>query len=361
MTEHGLTGRGMTEHGLARLLVRDCGAGTSIQDAGRFGYQRYGVGPAGAMDKIALAVANRLVGNAPGTGAIEFALFGGSFVVEGGEVRVALAGALADLKVDGEPVPALTSVTARPGQVVQVGPAKAGVFMVLAVAGGFVLKPDLGSQSFHLRAGLGGVDRQPVKPGQKLAVAGKPAGPELTVSRAPSVAAGVYRIVLGPQDDYFTEAGIRTLTEQAYAVSAKADRMGYRLTGPKIEHGRGYNIVSDGIVTGSIQVPGSGEPIVLLADRQTTGGYPKIATIISADLPRFVQQRPGSEVRFAVVSRAEAIAAAREQAAMLAAVAEGLRPAGGGLDAERLLSLNLIDGWVDARRGETEEAAAAGG
>ena len=361
LTEHGLTGHGMTERGLARLLVRDCGAGTSIQDAGRFGYQRYGVGPAGAMDKIALAVANRLVGNAPGTGAIEFALFGGSFVVEGGEVRVALAGALADLKVDGEPVPALTSVTARPGQVVQVGPAKAGVFMVLAVAGGFVLKPDLGSQSFHLRAGLGGVDRQPVKPGQKLAVAGKPAGPELTVSRAPSVAAGVYRIVLGPQDDYFTEAGIRTLTEQAYAVSAKADRMGYRLTGPKIEHGRGYNIVSDGIVTGSIQVPGSGEPIVLLADRQTTGGYPKIATIISADLPRFVQQRPGSEVRFAVVSRAEAIAAAREQAAMLAAVAEGLRPAGGGLDAERLLSLNLIDGWVDARRGETEEAAAAGG
>ena len=361
LTEHGLTGHGMTERGLARLLVRDCGAGTSIQDAGRFGYQRYGVGPAGAMDKIALAVANRLVGNAPGTGAIEFALFGGSFVVEGGEVRVALAGALADLKVDGEPVPALTSVTARPGQVVQVGPAKAGVFMVLAVAGGFVLKPDLGSQSFHLRAGLGGVDRQPVKPGQKLAVAGKPAGPELTVSRAPSVAAGAYRIVLGPQDDYFTEAGIRTLTEQAYAVSAKADRMGYRLTGPKIEHGRGYNIVSDGIVTGSIQVPGSGEPIVLLADRQTTVGYPKIATIISADLPRFVQQRPGSEVRFAVVSRAEAIAAAREQAAMLAAVAEGLRPAGGGLDAERLLSLNLIDGWVDARRGETEEAAAAGG
>lgn len=346
---------------MTQLVVRDCGAGTTIQDAGRFGYQRYGVGPAGAMDRIALAVANRLVGNAPGVGAIEFALFGGSFLVEGGDVRVALAGALADLKIDGETVPALTSATARAGQVISVGPARAGVFMMLAVSGGFALKPDLGSQSFHLRAGLGGVDRQPVKPGQKLAVAGGPDGPELTASRAPSVSSGAYRIVLGPQDDYFSEAGIQTLTEAAYAVSAQADRMGYRLTGPKIEHARGYNIVSDGIVTGSIQVPGSGEPIVLLADRQTTGGYPKVATIISADLPRFVQQRPGSAVRFAVVSRAEAIAAAREQAAMLAAVAEGLRPAGGGLDAERLLSLNLIDGWVDARRGETGDTAAAAG
>lgn len=345
---------------MTRLVVRDCGAGTTIQDAGRFGYQRYGVGPAGAMDRIALAVANLLVGNAPGAGAIEFALFGGSFLVEDGEVRVALAGAFADLRIDGEAVPALTSATARAGQVISVGPARAGVFMVLAVSGGFALKADLGSQSFHLRAGLGGVDRQPVKPGQKLAVAGAPAGPELTAGRAPQVSAGAYRIVLGPQDDYFSAAGIRTLTGEAYAVSAQADRMGYRLTGPRIEHARGYNIVSDGIVTGSIQVPGSGEPIVLLADRQTTGGYPKIATIISADLPRFVQQRPGSEVRFTVVSRAEAIAAAREQAAMLAAVAEGLKAAGGGLDAERLLSLNLIDGWVDARKGEAEETRAAG-
>ncbi|QCI63663.1 biotin-dependent carboxyltransferase family protein [Phreatobacter stygius] len=333
---------------MTRLLVRDCGAGTSIQDAGRFGYQRYGVGPAGAMDRVALAVANRLVGNEPGTGAIEFTLFGGSFEVEGGEVRVALAGAMADLKLDGEPVPALSSVTARAGQVISVGPARLGVFMMLAVSGGFDLQPDLGSQSFHLRAGLGGVGREPVKPGQRLPVAGAPGGPELTVTVPPRVNAGAYRVVLGPQDDYFSAAGLRALTSEAYVISAQADRMGYRLSGPKIEHSKGFNIVSDGIATGSIQVPGSGEPIVLLADGGTTGGYPKIATIISADLPRFVQQRPGSEVRFTAISRDQAIAAARDQAAMLAAVAAGLQPVGGGLDAERLLSLNLVDGWVDA-------------
>jgi 5-oxoprolinase (ATP-hydrolysing) subunit C len=331
------------------LKVRDCGAGTSIQDGGRFGYRRYGVGPAGAMDRVALAVANMLVGNEPGTGAIEFAVFGGQFEVEGGEVRVALAGALAEMRVDGEPVPPLTSVTVKPGQVIAIQPAKLGTFMVLAVAGGFDLKPDLGSQSFHLRAGLGGVERGPVRAGQLLAVKGGPVGPDLVATVTPKVHAGPYRIVLGPQDDYFTEAGIATLTSQSYTISAQADRMGYRLSGPVIEHAKGFNIVSDGIPTGAIQVPGSGEPIVLLADCGTTGGYPKIATVISADLPRFVQQRPGSHVSFAVVSREEAIQAAREQAAMLAAVKAGLQPVGGGLDSARLLSLNLVDGWVSAQ------------
>lgn len=330
------------------LRVKDCGAGTSIQDGGRFGYRRYGVGPAGAIDPIALAVANMLVGNEPGTGAIEFTVMGGSFVVEGGPVRVALAGAIADLKVDGETVPPLTSATVQAGQTIAVGPAKAGTFMVLAVLGGFDLPSDLGSQSFHLRAGLGGVDRNPVKAGQQLTVLGAPVGPDMTATATPRVAAGPFRVVLGPQDDYFDAAGIATLTESAYTISAQADRMGYRLTGPAIAHAKGFNIVSDGIPTGAIQVPGSGEPIVLLADAGTTGGYPKIATVISADLPRFVQQRSGSEVRFAVVSRADAIAAARDQAAMLAAVRDGLKPVGLALDAESLLSVNLVDGWVDA-------------
>lgn len=334
---------------MMRLLVRDCGAGTTIQDAGRFGYQRYGVGPAGAMDKVALAVANMLVGNAPGEAAIEFTVLGGTFVVEGGPVRVALAGALADLRIDGDAVPALTSATALDGQTVSVGPARLGTFMVMAVSGGVDVRKDLGSRSFHLRGGLGGMDRAPVRPGQVVPVGGQPQGPDLTATVAPRVSSGAYRVVLGPQDDYFSEAGIATFLGEAYRVSAEADRMGYRLSGPAIEHAKGFNIVSDGIVTGSIQVPGSGEPIVLLADRQTTGGYPKIATIVSADLPRFVHQRPGSELTFAAVSLAEAIAAARDQAAMLAAVRDGLRPVGIGLTAEHLLSVNLVDGWVDAR------------
>jgi biotin-dependent carboxylase-like uncharacterized protein len=333
---------------MTALQVRDCGAGTSIQDGGRFGYRRYGVGSAGAVDRIALAVANMLVGNEPGTGAIEFTVMGGSFVVEGGPVRIALAGAVADLKVDGELVRPLASATAEPGQTITVGAARAGTFMVLAVSGGLDLPEDLGSQSFHLRAGLGGVARQPVKAGQALVVKGAPMGPDLTATVAPRVHAGPFRVVLGPQDDYFTAAGIETLIGQPYVISAQADRMGYRLTGPAIEHAKGFNIVSDGIPTGAIQVPGSGEPIVLLADAGTTGGYPKIATMISADLPRFVQNRPGSEVRFEIVTQAEAIAAAREQAAMLLAVREGLKPVGPAFDPEALLAANLVDGWVDA-------------
>lgn len=330
------------------LKVKDCGAGTSIQDGGRFGYRRYGVGSAGAVDRIALAVANMLVGNDQGTGAIEFTVMGGSFVVEGGPVRIALAGAVADLRIDGEAVRPLSSATAEPGQTITVGPAKAGTFMVLAVSGGFNLPQDLGSQSFHLRAGLGGVGREPVKAGQVLVVNGAPMGPDLTATVPPRVHAGPFRVVLGPQDDYFTAAGIESLVGQPYVISPQADRMGYRLTGATIEHAKGFNIVSDGIPTGAIQVPGSGEPIVLLADAGTTGGYPKIATMISADLPRFVQNRPGSEVRFEIVSQAAAIAAAREQAAMLAAVLGGLKAIGPAFDPEALLAANLVDGWVDA-------------
>lgn len=333
---------------MTSLQVRDCGAGTSIQDGGRVGYRRYGVGSAGAVDRIALAVANMLVGNEPGSGAIEFTVMGGAFEVEGGPVRVALAGAVAELRIDGEAVPSLTSATAAPGQTITVGQAKAGTFMVLAVSGGFDLPKDLGSQSFHLRAGLGGVDRQPVRAGQTLVVKGAPTGPDLTVTVPPRVHAGPFRVVLGPQDDYFTAIGIETLITQSYVISPQADRMGYRLTGPAIEHAKGFNIVSDGIPTGAIQVPGSGEPIVLLADAGTTGGYPKIATIITADLPRFVQNRPGSEVRFEIVSQAEAITAAREQAVMLASVRDGLKPIGPAFDPEALLAANLIDGWVDA-------------
>lgn len=328
------------------LLVTSCGVGTTVQDGGRFGYQRYGVGPAGAMDRLALALANMLVGNPDDAAAIEFAVFGGVFLLEGGDARVALAGAAADLSVDGERVPPGSSASVRAGQAISVGVARIGAFAVLAISGGIATQPDLGSRSFHLRAGLGGVDRKRVEAGQRLPLGDQPPGAPLRLGMEPRVSGGPFRVVFGPQDDYFSDLGKSTLLNEHYLVSTEADRMGYRLTGPKIEHAKGFNIVSDGIVTGSIQVPGAGEPIVLLADRQTTGGYPKIATVISADLPRFAQLRPGGEVRFAAVTREEAIAAARERAAMLAAVRAGLIPLDGGMSSERLLSLNLVDGWV---------------
>ena len=336
---------------MTALIVKACGPMTSIQDGGRFGFQRYGVSASGAMDRLALACANALVGNAPGAAGLEFMLMGGTFEAEGGSVRVALAGAPCPVALDGQPVPAMTSVTVRPGQTLSVGAAQAGVYAYLAVAGGLALTPQLGSLSLQPRAGIGGVDGRACRAGDRLPLVlpGAPDGPELALDPLPLDPEAPVRVVLGPQDDYFTPEGIETFLASAYAVSREADRMGYRLTGPKIAHARGFNIVSDGIVTGSVQVPGSGEPIVMMADRQTTGGYPKLATVISADLRLVAQRRAGEEIRFAAVGIEEAQAAARERADLVRGLAASARPVRGGLPGpEELLSLNLAGAAVDA-------------
>jgi biotin-dependent carboxylase-like uncharacterized protein len=335
---------------MTRLVIKSCGALTTLQDAGRTGYQRYGLSNAGAMDRTSLAIANALVGNKPDGAAIEFAVFGGELVVEGGETRVAIAGADCPLDVDGEPVPALTSRRVAAGSVIRISAARAGVFAYLAVGGSFDVAPMLGSVSVHLRTGIGGLDGTPLKAGDALPLRShRIEGPELELAANPDPAPGPIRIVLGPQDDLFSQAGIETLLSSEYQITAEADRMGYRLSGPKIAHADGFNIVSDGIVTGSVQVPGTGVPIVLLADRQTTGGYPKIATIVRADLGRFVQMRPGSKVRFAAVTLQEAVALARGEARRLEHLIAAIRPAGlDRLDSARLLGLNLAGEAVDA-------------
>lgn len=324
---------------------------TSIQDAGRFGWQRYGVSSSGAMDQLALAAANALVGNAPGAAALEFMLMGGAFEVEGGAARVAVAGAPCAATVDGRPVAPMSSVTLKAGQRLTVGPAQAGVYAYLAVAGGLALAPQLGSLSLQPRAGIGGLGGRALRAGDRLplVLADAPAGPELALDPVPVEAGSAVRVVLGPQDDYFTKAGIETFLSSAYIVSREADRMGYRLTGPKIEHARGFNIVSDGIVAGSVQVPGSGEPIVMMADRQTTGGYPKLATVLSADLRLVAQRRAGEAIRFAAVPVEEANRVARERAEFIRLLPAVARPAHGGLPSTvELLELNLAGVAVDA-------------
>ena len=335
---------------MTTLMIERCGPGTTAQDAGRFGWQRFGIGPAGAMDRAAMAEANALVGNAPSAAAIEFALVGGRFRVEGGQLRVALGGAAADLTIDSARMPPWCSVTAREGQAVEVGVLRDGMYAYLAIAGGLALAPQLGAVATHVRAGLGGIGGRALARGDRLPCAiGMPAGPDLAAIEVPMVESGPIRVMLGPQADYFDADAIATFLGQPYAITPQVDRMGIRLTGPKIAHGpKGYNIVSDGIVTGSIQVPGMGEPLVLLADRQTTGGYPKIATVITADLGRLAQMRPGAEVRFKSVTRVEAIAALERQRARLQAFRQGLRPieSAADLSSERLLGLNLVDGWT---------------
>ena len=334
------------------LVVLSAGPATSLQDAGRFGWQRFGVGPAGAMDRLSLALANVLVGNQPDQAAIEFALAGGRLQVSGGSARIALAGADSLLKVDGRPVTPLTSVTVHDGQTIELATARSGIFFYLAVAGGFTIAPTLGSLSLHHRTGIGGLEGRTLRAGDRLPLAmSETFGPDLALPEPPPIQQAPIRVVLGPQDDHFTAAGIATLMNSEYVISEQADRMGMRLTGPVIEHGaKGFNIVSDGIPTGGMQVPGNGLPLILLADRQTTGGYPKIATVISWDLPRLVQCRPGTPLRFTAVERAEAVRIARVADAEFRALVAKMRPAGlAGLESSELLSVNLVDGVVDAR------------
>ena len=336
---------------MTALVVSACGPLTSIQDAGRFGWQRYGVSSSGAMDRLALAFANALVGNAPGAGALEFMLMGGSFAIEGGTARLAVAGAPCAVAVDGQPARAMTSLTLRPGQTLSVGPAQAGVYAYMAIAGGFALPLELGSLSLQPRAGIGGIEGRALRAGDQLplSLAEAPKGPELALDAVPIDADAPIRVVLGPQDDYFSKEGIETFLSSAYTVSRDADRMGYRLAGPRIAHARGFNIVSDGIVTGSVQVPGAGEPIVMMADRQTTGGYPKLATVISPDLRLVSQRRSGEAIRFAAVGIEEAQASARKRAELVRMLPAEARPVRGGLPpSEDLLALNLAGAAIDA-------------
>jgi biotin-dependent carboxylase-like uncharacterized protein len=342
------------------LVVRAASPLATVQDLGRIGWQRFGVSVGGAMDAASLIAANVLAGNPPGTAAVEFTLDGGEWELAGATgCRVAVAGGAFAVAVDGRPVAPWRSLTLHEGSRLRIGPAPDALRGYLAVAGGFAVAPQLGSAATHVRTGIGGLDGRALRAGDALPLAASggaasaPAGPDRTLGPAAALPLRTLpvRVVLGPQDDYFTDEAVATFLGGDYAVSREADRMGYRLDGPRLAHRDGYNIVSDGIAAGSIQVPGSGQPIVLLADRQTTGGYPKIATVITPDLATVAQSRPGDRLRFAAVPLAEAHAIHRAWRSLLAGLAERLTPVRGDLDSETLLKKNLIGGVVDARRG----------
>jgi len=301
------------------------------------------VAPSGALDARALAVANLLVGNPREEGALEMTLAGGTFAAEGGTVRIAVAGADMPVAIDGAAAAQGRSHTLEPGSVLRIGAARAGARAYLAVAGGFAAEPVFGSVATHVRSGIGGFAGRALAAGELLPLAGVPTGPELCLTAPPPPSHPRVRVVLGPQQDWFAAAAIETLLGAEYRVSARADRMGCRLEGPRLGHRAGFNIISDAIAPGSVQVPGDGQPIVLLADRQTTGGYPKIATVISADLPAFGQMRPGDAIRFEAVTLEAAVIARRALARWLDGLPDTLTPAG-TLDSERLLGANLISG-----------------
>ncbi|MDV2984958.1 UNVERIFIED_CONTAM: biotin-dependent carboxyltransferase family protein [Methylobacteriaceae bacterium AG10] len=336
----------------ARLHLARLAGAASIQDGGRRGHLRFGLSASGPMDPLAFAAANRLVGNGPDAAALELGLAGASLRVEGGAARLALAGAPSGLRLDGVPLAAHRSFILREGAELTVERPREGVFAYLVVAGGLPVPAVMGSRALHQRAALGGFDGRPLREGDRLPLAAAPTGEaDHALDPVPLDRDAPVRVVLGPQDDHFSQAGLATFLEATFTVSNRADRMGYQLDGPEIAHGSGgFNIVSDATVAGSVQVPGSGRPIVLLADRQTTGGYPKIATVISADLRRIAQRRPGEAVRFAAIDLAAATRLARDAAARIAALGSRLRPVEG--EAERLMAANLAGAAVDALRAE---------
>jgi len=328
------------------LAVISCGSACSVQDAGRFGYRRFGVPTAGAMDRTGLAVANALAGNAPDAAAIELALAGGRFTLSGGAALVAVAGA--PLAVDGRTAPPGQSLFAPEGADIAVGAARPGVFSYLAIAGAIAAPEVMGSRSVHVRTGIGGTalragDRLPVGPARSAQPLRLPEHLLAPPGR------GDFRVLAGPQLDEFADDAIERLCTEEFIVDPQSDRMAYRLLGPPLIHLSGHNIVSDGVVAGSIQVPGDRRPLVLMRDCQTTGGYPKIATVISADLHRLAQAKPGTSVRFRMVSQPEAVAAARHLRGWLDRLAREARPAARMPGSAELLAQNLIGGVTDGK------------
>ena len=300
------------------IEVQDGGLLTTVQDLGRYGYQRYGVPVAGALDQFALRIANVLVGNREGDAGLEITVMGPRLRFLADTV-ISIAGADLNPRLDDEPVPMWRAVVMPQGATLSFGGIRDGVRAYLAVAGGIDVPQVLGSRSTYTRSRLGGLEGRALQPGDRLLAVGQGhvtqvQGRMLAGDQIPSYGVNhAVRVVLGPQEDAFTQQGIQTFLSAAYTVTPQSDRVGYRYQGPRIQHKGGADIISDGIPFGAVQVTGDGMPIVLLADRGTTGGYTKIATVISVDLAEVAQAMPGHTMSFRSVAVDEAHQALKQQ------------------------------------------------
>ncbi len=307
---------------------------STVQDLGRIGYQRYGVPTAGAMDQRALRVANLLVGNDDGAAGLELTGEGPTLRALS-DLVVAIVGADMGPQVDGRPIGPGVAVAVRGGQLVELSRARRGLRAYLAVAGGIDVPLMLGSRSTCLPAAFGGFHGRALRPGDLLAVG--PTRTRLTAIQGRRIPRGWWRqlgevltlrVILGPQDDRFTLDGVHTFLNGEYRLTPEIDRMGVRLQGPAIAHQSGADIISDSIPWGAVQVPADGQPIILLADRQTTGGYTKIAVVLKEDTFRLAQATPGQVVRFRQVSLEEAHASLRAYESQLQALQQAWRSVG---------------------------------
>ncbi|EEG77324.1 5-oxoprolinase subunit C family protein [Dethiobacter alkaliphilus] len=297
---------------------------STVQDEGRFGWQAYGLPAAGAMDWYAFQTGNMLLGNAAEVAALEITLAGPTLRFTCNSM-VAVTGAPLPVLLNGKEMPLWQSFVVKTGQQLSLGAVSAGCRAYLCVAGGILVPKVLGSRSTYLRGQLGGVDGRELAAGDFL-----PLEPCTAVGRE-----GLYllpeaipaypksqsvRVMLGPQDDYFSIDALNALLHSEYKITPESDRMGYRLDGPQLTHKESADIISDGVVPGALQVPGHGTPIIMMADRPTTGGYPKIATVITADLWKVAQLKPGDSIRFQEVDFYQARQALYETRALLQSI-----------------------------------------
>ena len=303
------------------IEVREPGLFTTVQDLGREGFGPLGVSPSGAADAASLRVGNQLVGNAEGEAGLEMTLLGGTFEFPDGAV-LALAGSDFDATLDGKPVELWTAFEAKPGQTLKLGPTRTGARCYLCIRGGIEVKAFLGSASTHILSGLGGFEGRALRKGDvlKIGAASGSARKQRLSARAlrEMQPRKVLRVTPGPQDDWFPEASQRVFYESAYRVAEETNRMGIRLQGASVAKAADRELTSEGVSLGAVQVPEGGLPIILFVEQQTTGGYPKIANVISADFHSLGQLRPRDEIRFERVEYDTARALLIEQEKLLA-------------------------------------------
>jgi biotin-dependent carboxylase-like uncharacterized protein len=303
------------------IQVLSPGLLTTVQDLGREGFGPLGVSPSGAADPIALRLGNRLVGNPDGAAALEMTLLGGTFTFPQGGV-VALTGSDFGGTLDGTPIELWTPVAVKAGQTLRLGPTRSGARCYLSVGGGIVVTSFLGSASTHLLSGLGGHEGRALRKGDVLQI-GAASGPYQMRSIAPGALQKlaprkILRVTPGPQCDWFPASSQNLFYASAYRIAEESNRMGLRLEGPPIPESSRGEMITEGVSLGAVQITAGGLPIILFVEQQTTGGYAKIANVITADLSSLGQLRPRDEIRFEQVNWDTARALLLEQEGLLA-------------------------------------------
>jgi biotin-dependent carboxylase-like uncharacterized protein len=286
-----------------KLVIVRPGLLDLVQDLGRPGYRQLGVPEGGAADREALALANRLVVNAEGAAGLEFAVRGPELIFPEGGV-VALTGGRFEIGISGQPAQWNETIALKPGARLDIGYAVEGCRGYLAVAGGLMVDPVMGSRSTFLPGGFGGLDGHRLKAGNELSM-GR-ARPSSFGKARVSDFSGPVRVVAGPQLGLFSEKALLNFFSGHYVVDPGSDRTGIRLAGPGLEVIKPVSLASQGVLAGAVQVPPNGQPIILGWDGPVTGGYPVIGGVIAADLGRIAQLKPGDEVEFLALDPEEA-------------------------------------------------------